>query len=60
MSGSKRIIVSRDYQPQPEAMAEALELLLKTPVNQGGGPLTAPKDDVKESNGYVATANHSR
>lgn len=61
MSGSKQITVSRDYRPQPGAMAEALELLLKTPVNQEGGPPTAP-ENAKEgiNDDFRATPNNSR
>ena len=60
MSTVPHIAVSRDYRPDPECCAHALELLLKSPVSKEGGPTTAPKEDVKESNGYVATPNHSR
>ncbi len=41
VSTRKRVIVSRSYQPKLDAMAQALELLPKTPVNQKGGPTTA-------------------
>jgi hypothetical protein len=52
-------VVTRSYSPALSDCARALELLLKKPVKEGGPP-TAPKDDVKESNGYVATNNHSK
>ncbi len=56
MSARKQITVHRSYKPDPDYCAEALELLLRTPVHKEGGPPTAP-DDVKESNGYVARKN---
>jgi hypothetical protein len=47
VSGPKQIAVTRDYQPEPAAMAQALEFLLKTPVNQGGNPSLAAPDDTR-------------
>jgi hypothetical protein len=55
VSTRKEIAVIRNYKYEPDACARALELLLKASVRKEGGPATAPKDDVKESNGYVAT-----
>jgi hypothetical protein len=60
MSARKSITVTRTYRPEPEACARALSSLLRNPLCKGGGPDTTPKDDVKESNGYVATSNHNR
>jgi hypothetical protein len=42
MSGSKQTTVHRNYQPEPGVCAQALELLLKTPVKEGGSRITAP------------------
>jgi hypothetical protein len=57
----KNITVFRNYQPVPEDCSKALSLLLEAPVRklEAAHP-AAPKDDVKESNGYVATPNHNR
>jgi hypothetical protein len=57
---SQNITVMRTYKPEPEDCARALALLLSKPVHKEGGPPTAPKDDVKESNGYVATQHHNK
>jgi hypothetical protein len=58
----KQVTVSRDYQLQPGAMAQALELLLKTPVNQGGSPSQAAPDDakVRSKHDSRATDKYSR
>jgi hypothetical protein len=47
VSTRKQVIVSRDYQPQPGAMVQALEFLLRTPVNQGGNRTLVAPDDAK-------------
>jgi hypothetical protein len=49
MSGSKQktAIVHRDYEPQPEAMAQALEFLLRTPAKRKGGRALAALGDAK-------------
>jgi hypothetical protein len=60
MSARKSISVSRTYRHEPEHCSKALALLLQVPVRKEGGPPTAPKDDVKESNGHVATNHHNR
>jgi hypothetical protein len=52
-------VVSRSYNPDASHCTRALRLLLKESVKEGGPP-TAPQNDVKESNGYVATKNHSK
>jgi hypothetical protein len=57
MSGRKNISVIRTYKHEPENCARALALLLSKSVSKKGGSPTAPKDDVKESNGYVATSS---
>ncbi len=62
MSGAKRgaaPIVSRAYKYEPDDCARALALLLKKPTRKKGSRPAAPKDDVKESNGYVAYPNHN-
>jgi hypothetical protein len=41
VSGSKQIAVTRDYQPEPDVCAQALELVLKTSVRKEGGPTIA-------------------
>jgi hypothetical protein len=59
MSVSKRsIVVSRDYRPEPDNCVRALELLLKTSVRKEAAHPAAP-DNVKESNGYVATEKYN-
>jgi hypothetical protein len=60
-SSRQKAIVSRTYKPIPDRCADALKLLLMKPVITEGSPsLAALEDDVKESNGYVATENHSK
>ncbi len=49
MSGSKRIIISREYRATSEACAKALALLLRTSINSEGGQATAPENARKES-----------
>ncbi len=49
MSGSKQIIVSREYRATPEACAKALALLLRTSIDTAGGQATAPENARKES-----------
>jgi hypothetical protein len=63
VSGARRgatPVVSRTYRPEADACLRALTLLLKKPVCKEGGSPTAPQDDVKESNGYVAYPSHNR
>jgi hypothetical protein len=62
VSGGRRSatpVVSRAYRPEFDVCLRALVVLLKKPVKEGG-PAAAPKDDVKESNGYVAYSKHNR
>lgn len=51
MSGSGRntVVVSRDYRPEPGAMTEALQLLLKTPVREEDAQLGVPDDPERRS-----------
>ncbi len=42
MSGSKQIIVSRDYKTSPDECARAIELLLKEPVSKAARPTPEP------------------
>jgi hypothetical protein len=59
VSRSRQITITRTYKPEADACLRALMALLEKSVKEGG-PDTALKDDVKESNGYVATKNHNR
>jgi hypothetical protein len=55
MSGNGRntAVVSRDYRPDPDYCARALEVLLKKSVNEGG-PAAAPNDAERRSNAIRA------
>lgn len=57
MSAGKNITVTRTYRPGPDDCARAIALLLSKPVSKKGGPPTAPRDDMKGSNVYVARTN---
>jgi hypothetical protein len=56
------------YTPRPDATPEGelsalvavYRFILDRAKSKEGGPATALKDDVKESNGYVATSKHTR
>jgi hypothetical protein len=56
-------VVARAYEPAPNAMADAVALLLRTPCKEmvaGDTPAPGNRDDVKESaNGYVATRKYN-
>jgi hypothetical protein len=54
---SKQATVYRSYRPDSGYMESALELLLKKSVKEAAHP--AAPDDVKESNGYVATEKYN-
>jgi hypothetical protein len=53
----KSINVTRTYSYEEGDCVRALALLLNKSACKQGGPTTAPKDDVKEFHGYVATEN---
>ena len=42
MSGSKQIIVSREYKNSPDDCAHAVELLLKEPISKAAKPAPEP------------------
>jgi hypothetical protein len=65
MSAPRRsITVTRTYKHEPEDCARALALLLNQSVMKVADEPTrgglVGRDDVKESNGYVATQHHNK
>ena len=60
MSARKSITVTRAFRHEPGNCARALALLLQAPVRKEAAHPAAPKDDVKELDGYVANPNYSK
>jgi hypothetical protein len=59
VSDSKKITVSRSFQPVPEDCSQALALLLKAPVRKEAAHPATPNDDAKESYGCIATDDYT-
>jgi hypothetical protein len=62
MSRTSHIVVSRGYNPAPDACVRALDTLLKSSViKKATEPTPEPdsRDDAKEFNGCIAYPNHN-